>query len=205
MKKSLILIVFLIVSKTIAQNDPKTAFQKSRYELAVSYYKKADLKKALDLFHIASTIKPETEIGKESLKQIDTIKNVLRETILAQALGNWKMMGDKPIWAVSQSVSYAEKDFDELVTITQNEIVFYEINKKTGEKKIIKTENLVYYNKNKSDSLFSDIILSDGTIWNCSINEDSDQLHVINVGIKDENGVKKIESDNMERYYVKVK
>lgn len=205
MKKPLFFIFLLIVSKTIAQNDPKTVFQKSRYELAISCYKKADFKKALDLFHIASKIKPENEIGQESLKKIDTLKTVLRESILAQAVGTWKMIGDKPIWAVGNADNKVQKEIDEFVEINQNQIVFYEKNKKTQEKKITKSENLVYYNKDKSDSLFSDVILSDGTVWNCTINEDSDELHVINVGKKDENGFEKIETDNMELFYSKVK
>jgi len=203
MKKPLIFIVLLIVSKTIAQNDQKTAFQKSRYELALSYYKKDDFKKALDLFHFACKIKPETEIAKESIKKIDTLKTVLRENILAQAVGTWRMVGDKPVWAFNPN--QPEKEIDELVEINQNKILFYEENKKTKEKKIIKSEDLTYYNKEESDELFSNIILSDGTIWNCSINEKSDEMHVINVGKKDENGVEKIESNNMELFYVKVK
>jgi hypothetical protein len=44
------------------------------------------------------------------------------------------MIGDKPIWAVNQTSSYAEKDFDELVEITQNEILFFEKGKKTQER-----------------------------------------------------------------------
>lgn len=202
MKKALLFIVLLLVSKTFAQNDQKTAFQKSRYDLAISYYKKADLKKALDLFHFACKIKPETQIGQESIKKIDTLKTVLRARILAQATGTWKMVGDKPIWAVGQAQT--ETKTNEFITIKQNEILFYEEDKQTKEKKLIKSENLIYYNTEVSDALFSDIILSDGTIWNCSINEKANELHVINVGKKDDNGVQKIESNNIERFYVKV-
>ena len=205
MKKLLLLIVLLIVSKTIAQNDSKTAFQKSRYELAVSYYKKADFKKALDLFHLASKIKPDTEIAKESIQKVDTLKTVLREAILTQALGTWKMNGDKPVWASNQNEKSVEKDTEEFIAIMPTEILFYEKNKKTQEKKLIKTEPLVYYNQHESDALFSDVILSDGTIWNCSINEKSDELRVINVGKTSDTGVEKIENNNIERFYVKVK
>lgn len=205
MKKALLFVFLVIVSRTIAQNASKTAFQKSRYELAVSCYEKADFKNALELFHVAYKMKPDAEIAQESIKKIDTIKTILRKSVLNHALGIWKMAGDKPIWSVAQTENYAEKEFDELVEITENEILFYERNKKTLEKKLIKSENLVYYNTDESDSLFSDIILSDGTIWNCSINEKSDELRVINVGNKDESGVTKIESNNAERYFVKVK
>lgn len=205
MKKKLFFIVLLVSFKIFAQDNSKIAFQKSRYELAVSYYKKADFKKAIDLFYVASKIKPENEIGQESLKKVDTLKDILRENIMNQALGTWKMIGDKPIWAVSQTNSDAEKDFEELVEINQNEILFFEKNKKTQEKKLTKTEKLVYYNKEKSDAGFSDIILSDGTIWHCIINESSDELRVINIATQGENGVEKIENNNIERFYSKVK
>ncbi|UTN04099.1 hypothetical protein L0669_22575 [Flavobacterium bizetiae] len=205
MKKKLFFIVLLISFKNFAQNDSKIAFQKSRYELALAYYKNADFKNAIDLFYVASKIKPENEIGQESLKKVDTLKDILRESIMNQALGTWKMIGDKPIWAANQTSSYAEKEFDELVEISQNEILFFEKNKKTQEKKQIKSEKLVYYNKEKSDAGFSDIILSDGTIWHCIVNESGDELRVINIAKKDENGVEKIETNNIELFYVKVK
>lgn len=205
MKKKLFFIVLLVSFKNFAQDNSKIAFQKSRYELAVSYYKKADFKKAIDLFYVASKIKPENEIGQESLKKVDTLKDILRENIMNQALGTWKMIGDKPIWAVGQTNSDTEKDFEELVEINQNEILFFEKNKKTQEKKLTKTEKLVYYNKEKSDAGFSDIILSDGTIWHCIINESSDELRAINIATQGENGVEKIENNNIERFYSKVK
>ncbi|MNG19310.1 hypothetical protein D3C84_1034550 [compost metagenome] len=83
--------------------------------------------------------------------------------------------------------------------------MFYELDTKTKAKKLIKSEDLAYYNKDQSDALFSAIILSDGTIWNCSLNEDSDILHVINIAKQTENGVEKIKADNLERFYSKIK
>ncbi|MCD0471406.1 hypothetical protein [Flavobacterium sp. JAS] len=205
MKKTFTFIVLLLTIKTFAQNNSKIAFQKSRYELAVSCYKKADFKKAIDLFYIASKIKPDNEIGIESLKKVDTLKTILREDIMTQALGTWKMIGDKPVWASNQTSNNPDKVSDEFVEITKTQILFFEKNKSTQEKKIIKTEDLVYYNGEESDSLFSNIILSDGTIWNCTINESSTELHVINLAKKGENGLEEIKTNNVERFYVRVK
>lgn len=75
MKKPLIFLVLLFSCKILAQNDPKTAFQKTRYELAVSCYKKADFVKALDLFSITCKIKPENDLAKESIKKSRFLKN----------------------------------------------------------------------------------------------------------------------------------
>lgn len=187
----------------IAQSDPKTAFQKSRYDLALSCYKKADFVKALDLFSIASKIKPENELGKEAIKKVDTLKMMLRKDIINKVIGTWKMNGDKPLWSVNVANTSANKA-EEFVEVNQNQILFYEVDSKTKAKKLIKSEDLKYYNKDEADSLFSAIILSDGTIWSCLLNEDADILHVINIAKRTENGVEKITSDNLERFYSKV-
>ncbi|MNQ59845.1 hypothetical protein D3C85_741070 [compost metagenome] len=205
MKKPLIFLVLLFSCTIIAQNDPKVAFQKTRYELAVSCYKKADFVKALDLFSIASKIKPENELGKESIKKVDSLKIMLRKSIMDKVIGTWKMNGDKPLWAVNAANDTNSKTVEELVEINQKQILFYELDTKTKAKKLIKSEDLAYYNKDQSDALFSAIILSDGTIWNCSLNEDSDILHVINIAKQTENGVEKIKADNLERFYSKIK
>lgn len=189
----------------IAQSDPKTAFQKTRYDLAVSYYKKADFIKALDLFSIASKIKPENELGKESVKKVDTLKTILRKNIMGKVIGTWKMNGDKPLWSVNAASNTNVTNVEELIEINQKQILFYESDTKTKTKKLIKSEDLVYYNREESDALFSAIILADGTIWNCSLNENADILHVINIANKTENGVEKIKADNLERFYSKVK
>ncbi|SHM14884.1 hypothetical protein [Flavobacterium saccharophilum] len=205
MKKPLIFLVLLFSYTMIAQNDPKVAFQKTRYELAVSCYKKADFVKALDLFSIASKIKPENELGKESIKKVDTLKIMLRKSTLEKVIGTWKMNGDQPLWSVNAGNTATSNAVEELVEITHNQILFYEFDTKTKAKKLIKSEDLKYYNNDVSDALFSAIILSDGTIWNCSLNEDSDILHVINIAKQTENGVEKIKADNLERFYSKVK
>lgn len=203
MKNYLIIVFLLFTISIFAQNDAKTKFQKNKYELAISYYKKSDFKNALDLFSVASKIKPENELGQESIKKVDTIKAILRKDIIDKALGIWKMTGDKPVWAV-KTADATQKTVDEFIEITENKIVFYEQDKKTLVKKITKTEDLVYYNKDKSDSLFSAVILSDGTIWNCTVDENSNVLHVINIAKQTEKGVEKIENENPERFYMKI-
>ncbi|BFM41812.1 hypothetical protein CFS9_04530 [Flavobacterium sp. CFS9] len=204
MKKKLFFIVLLICFKNFAQNNPKIAFQKSRYELALDYYEKADYKKAIDLFYIASKIKPDNEIGQESTKKVDTLKAILRESLLKQAIGIWKLVGDKPVWSATQNVKASKEGFETLIEIKEDEIVSYEKNIKTQEKKVIKSEKLVYYSENKSDAMYSDIILSDGTVWNCTINDGSDELHVINIGHMADGHIEKITSNNTERFFVKV-
>lgn len=203
MKKTFVLIVLLSTLQFFGQNDQKTVFQKSKYELAVSYYKKSEFVKAIDLFSLAAKIKPDNEIGKDAVSKVDTLRELLRKEILKQAVGTWKRTGNQPVWS-TVSAKDNNSTFDELVEIKENEILFYEVDKKTKVKKLLKTENLVYNDANSTVSVFSEIILSDGTIWNCSINEKSNILHVINVAVKTENGIEKIKSDNEESYYVKI-
>ncbi|KAF2509381.1 hypothetical protein EYY60_13455 [Flavobacterium zhairuonense] len=203
MKNYFILVFILFSIKNIAQTDIKSKFQKNKYDLAVSYYKKEDFKNALDLFVIASKIKPENEIGIESRKKADALKTILRDDALNYLVGTWKMAGDKPTWAQIKGTDKTE--VEETVEINKDKILFYETDKKTQLKRLIKTEDVKYYEKDASDAAFSDIILSDGTIWSCLLNKETNVLHVINIGKKTETGVKKITSDNEEAYFVKVK
>ncbi len=203
MKNTFVLLVALSSLQFFGQNDQKAAFQKNKYELAVSYYKKAEFVKAIDLFSLAAKIKPENEIGKDAVKKVDTLREFLRKEILKQAIGTWKKSGNQPVWS-STSASANQTSFDELVEIKENEILFYEVDKKTKVKKLVRTENLVYNDGNCTASIFSEIVLSDGTIWNCSINDKSNVLHVINVAVKTEEGIQKINDNNEEGYYVKI-
>lgn len=203
MKNTFVLIVLLATLQFFGQNDQKTAFQKNKYELAISHYKKAEFVKAIDLFSLAAKIKPENEIGKEAVKKVDTLRELLRKEILKQVAGTWKRIGNQPVWS-STIATTNQSAFDELVEIKENEILFYEVDKKTKVKKLLKTENLVYNDNNCNVSVFSEIILSDGTIWNCSLNEKSNILHVVNVAVKTEEGIQKIMNDNEESYYVKL-
>lgn len=203
MKNYLILIILLFSLKIAAQNDAKAKFQKNKYELAVSYYKKSDFVNALDQFSIASKIRPENEIGQESIKKVDSLKEILRKEILEKVNGTWLMTGDKPSWTVNANDNFKKKLVDELVEIGNNKILFYEVDRKTKAKKLIKTEDLVYYNMDKSDALFSAFILSDGTIWNCTVDDKSKVLHVINIAKKGEKGVEKITENNEEVFYKK--
>ncbi|MNY30287.1 hypothetical protein D3C86_1643850 [compost metagenome] len=155
------------------------------------------------MFSIASKIKPENEIGKESFKRVDSLKTILRKNYIHEAIGVWKLTGDKPVWA-STAENLTNKEADEMIEISENKIVFYEINRKTKIKIVQRTEDLVYYNKDAGDALFSEIILSDGTIWNCILSESSDVLHVINVAKKQGDEIEKITSNNLELFYIKI-
>ncbi|WP_278020735.1 tetratricopeptide repeat protein [Flavobacterium ginsengisoli] len=204
MKNTFVLLVLLTTFQFFGQNDQKATFQKNKYELAVSYYKKADFVKAIDLFSLATKIKPENEIAQESGKMVDTLREVLRKEILDQAIGTWKRSGNQPVWVSALDDSTGETLFDEVIEIKEDSILFFEVDKKTKIKKLIKTENLIYNDSNNTVSLFSEIILSDGTIWNCNIDERANVLHVVNVAVKRIERVEKIEGNNEESYYIKI-
>ncbi len=203
MRKILHLLVFLITLQIFGQNDQKTVFQKSKYELAISYYKKADFVKAIDLFSLAAKINPDNEIAQEAQKKVNTLREVLRKEIVDQAVGTWKKSGSQPVWASTASNYENQSAIEEMIEIKEDQILFYEVDKKTKEKKLLKTENLIYNDTDSTTSLFSEIILSDGSIWNCSLNEKGDVLHVINVAVKTEDGIEKIKTGNEESYYIK--
>lgn len=202
MKKKYITILILLLSfKNFCQSNPKEAFQKNRYELAVSHYNKGEYTKALDLFSVAYKMNPENQFGKQSIEKIDILKSILRKDFLNKILGVWYFSGDKPTWAVKED---DHTTFTKLMEVSEDKIAFYEEDKKTKAKKLIKSEDLIFYDKNKSDSLFSAIILSNGDIWLCTLSEDAKILHAVNIASDNQDGVKKIDIDNQERFYTKV-
>lgn len=203
MKNYLILIVLLFSAKSIAQNASKETFQKNKYELALSYLKKSEYIKALDLFSLASKIKPESEIGQESLREIDTLKEILRKDVLEKISGTWLVTGDKPIWTLKANEDFKNQKVDKLVEIAQDKILFYERDRKSKVKTLVKTEDLLYFNDDRSDSLYSAFILSDGRIWDCLLNEDSKVMRAINIAKYGKKGVKKITENNPEVYFIR--
>jgi hypothetical protein len=203
MKNYLILIILLFSVKSIAQNASKETFQKNKYELAISYLKKSDYIKALDLFSIASKIKPESQIGQESLREVDTLKEILRKDILEKINGTWLITGNKPIWTVTAKEDFKKQKVDKLVEVAQDKILFYERDRKSKVKTLIKTEDILYFNDDRSDSLYSAIILSDGRIWDCLLNEDSKVMRAINIAKYEKKGVQKITESNSEVYFIR--
>lgn len=205
MKNYLILIILLFSVKSIAQNASKETFQKNKYELAHSYLKKSEYVKALDLFSLASKIKPENEIGQESLKEIDTLKEILRKDVLEKISGTWLVTGDKPIWTVKAGEDFKNQKVDKLVEVAQDKILFYEQDRKSKVKTLVKTEDLLYFNDDRSDSLYSAFILSDGRVWDCILNDNDKVMRAINIAKYGKKGVKKITENNPEVYFVRAK
>ncbi|UUF14303.1 MULTISPECIES: hypothetical protein [Flavobacterium] len=205
MKNYLILVILLFSVKGIAQNASKETFQKNKYELALSYLKKSEYVKALDLFSLASKIKPESEIGQESLKEIDTLKEILRKDVLEKISGTWLVTGDKPIWTLKANEDFKKQKVDKLVEVAQDKILFYEQDRKSKVKTLVKTEDLLYFNDDRSDSLYSAFILSDGRVWDCLLNDDNKVMRAINIGKYGKKGVKKITENNSEVYFIREK
>lgn len=203
MKNYLILIIVLFSVKSIAQNASKETFQKNRYELALSYLKKSEYVKALDLFSLVSKIKPESEIGQESLREIDTLKEILRKDVLEKINGTWLVTGDKPIWTLNAHEDFKNQKVDKLVEIAQDKILFYERDRKSKVKTLVKTEDILYFNDDRSDSLYSAFILSDGRIWDCFLNEDAKVMRAINIAKYGKKGIQKITENNPEVYFIR--
>lgn len=205
MKNYFVLIAFLLALQISAQSDVKKKFQKNRYDLAVSYYKKLDYAKAIDLFALASKIDPENPIGLESHQIVDTLKIILRNELVDELQGTWKKTGNEPSWTVTQKNKVSASSTEEIVVVNAKKMEFYEQDLETNERKLLKSEDLVFYDKEELNGLFSDIILADGTIWSYIVDEAARTLRVVYVGKETEDGIEKVVSDNPEIYYIRPK
>ncbi|MDX6183434.1 hypothetical protein SGQ44_13195 [Flavobacterium sp. Fl-77] len=204
MKNYLVIITFLFALQNYAQSDVKKKFQKNRYDLAVSHYKKLEYTKAIDLFFVASKIDPESPIGLESRQKVDTLKTILRKELVNHLQGTWRKTGNEPSWTTKEKSKISSTEKDELIVINDKQILFYEQNIKTKERKLVKSENFVFYDKEDLNGVFSGIILSDKTIWTYSVDDTAKTLQMLCVGEETQEGTKKIIVDNPEIYCEKV-
>ena len=205
MQNYFVFILFLLVFKTSAQNDSKAKFQKNRYELAISHYKNSDYIKAVDLFFLSSKIDPESPIGQESIQIADTLKTLLRKDLTDKLVGTWRKTGNQPEWVYIEKNEIIKKEYDEIMVITPNNILFYERNISTNETKLIKSEELIFYSKENLYNLHSQVIFSDNKIWTYLLDKDAKTLRTVNTGIDKKEGSERIVKDQQEVYYEKIK
>ncbi|MCV9933448.1 hypothetical protein OIU80_14255 [Flavobacterium sp. LS1R47] len=197
--------LFFILSFSIqswSQSDQKMWLQKNKYDLAISYFDKNEFGAAADLFLFAYKIKPDSELGKISKNKFDSLKPVVRKKLIDKLVGTWKMNGNIPSW--SQRNLKSDKAENELMIIDPDKISYYLQNNSTKEMKLIKTEEIIFYDSFEKNNHVKEILTSDMRLWSYYIDEYSKNLRAINTGRVTATGKTKIDLDNEEMYYERI-
>ncbi|WP_337966877.1 tetratricopeptide repeat protein [uncultured Flavobacterium sp.] len=203
MKQFTITFLLLFALNSWSQNDKKLWLQENKYNLGLSYFEKKQFNKAIEPLLFAYKINPESEIGQESKIKIDLLKPIVRNNFIKKLIGTWNLSGNEPTWVYKDSKN--TKLHDTLMVVTNQEIAFYVKNIKTEESRLIKTGKIEFYDVLESNNSVTEIANSDNELWAFIVDESLNSLHLIHSGDVTSSGRKKIDLDNKEAYYRRVK
>ena len=203
MKKITIAVLLLFTLNSWSQDDKKLWLQGNKYSLGLSYFQKKQFNKAIEPLLFAYKINSESEIGKKSKNIIDSLKPIVRTNFINKIIGTWSLNGNEPTW-VRKDLK-APKDYDSLMVISNQEIAYYVKNIKTKETKLIKTDKIEFYEGFENDYSVTEIINPDNELWMYIVDESSNSLHLIQTGTITSSGRKRIDIDNKEAYYSRIK
>jgi hypothetical protein len=201
--RNIVTIIFLLISfHSWAQNDEIIAYQKDRFELAISFFEKSEFETAADLFSYVHKLNPNNELGQFALKKVDSLKPVIRKNFIESITGKWKLSKIDSNWLLND---IDKNDVDKFILIDNNQILFYEQNKNSKEMKLIKTENIKFIDQLGMNRSFTEFADSKKQIWSYTLDESSDILRVINNGEETKEGRTESVCGNIKYYYERIK
>ncbi|PSG90806.1 hypothetical protein [Aurantibacter aestuarii] len=163
MKNSIFIIIILINLKSFGQKNDADEYQNEWFEKAKIEIKKPDLVGALIMFYWAYENNTESELGKVCLKKIDSLKPLVRKEQIDKWKGTWKLTNK-------------ESEEEYFLEISETEIKFYEKKNGSSEKKLVKTEKILFNEINYgSYPTYWELIFSDNQIWNFNIIDEIDE------------------------------
>jgi len=163
MKKAVLLIIMVFSLKSFSQKKDAEYYQKDWYAKAKIELQKSDLCTALVQFYWAYENDPKSKLGKVCLKKVDSLKPIIRENLIEQWKGWWKLKND-------------ESNNQYFLEITQTEIRFYEKKNDSRGKTLTRTEKILFNEINfGSYPTYWELIFADNQIWNFNIIDNIDK------------------------------
>lgn len=194
MKKQLILFC-LIGFQMMGQNLSKEEFQKNRFDLGISFLLKGKEEKAIQLFHFAHHIIPNNELGCIAFNKYDSLKPIIREKLRRNIIGNWKKIDEGPSWVTPDENGIV----GEMITVTENEILFFELYKKAKEWRLVRTEPIVFCKLVEIEkqyieyeATFREFVYKNKEMWQYNINDETGILEVHHIGYEKDDFIQEI-------------
>nr|WP_294928392.1 hypothetical protein [uncultured Flavobacterium sp.] len=206
MKNYVFIILLIAITKATAQTNSKYEFQKERFNLGQSFLKENQNEKAIQLFFFTHHIIPDNELGQIAYKKYDSLKPIVRENLLSNISGNWKKINPPGNGIIPDENS----PVGEMITINSNEILFFELYKKSKEWCLVKTEPLIFCHKAEETPyisympFFTELVFKDKSVWQYYVDETSGFLKAYEIGSETENGVAEIVCGNTKLEYYKL-
>jgi hypothetical protein len=189
-----ILIICLFISVSIWGQNQDTIYNK-----ATKYLKANEIQKAIRYYQFANNIHPRTELGQCALEKVDSLKPIVRKTVTDKLIGNWKMVDPGSNWVIRDDNLVAK-----MITISLDEIKFFELYKNSKNWTLIKSEKLIFLDKAGIDLFYTEIVYSNKEIWDYTIDDDSGQLTVRYTGEETDTGRTEIVCGTTETNYFRL-
>lgn len=199
--------MFVICFQARGQNTSKEDFQKNRFDLGMSFLLKGKNEKAIGPFNHAYHIIPNNELGQIAFKIYDSLRPIIREKLRNIIIGNWKKIHKEANWVMVEENGLV----GEMITINENNILFFELYKNAKEWCLVKTEPIVFCKKADNERpeidyhvSFTEFTFINKEVWQFRIDENSGLLNTNLVGTELDNGVAEIICGSLSHQYFKL-
>jgi len=203
--KKLVLLFLTICFQMSGQNLSKEEIQKERFNLGMSFLLKNENETAIKSFYYAYKIIPDNKSGQVAFKKYDSLRPIIRENLKKNIIGNWKKIYKGPNWGIPD-----ENDtVGEMITINENEILFFELYKNIKEWCLVRTEPIVFCKKAEDGNEihevnFTEFTFKNSEVWQFYIDEKSGLLKTFLFGYESENGLSQIICGGISNEYFKL-
>ena len=216
MKKILVIIIILNSILNYGQTDKIDSIQRIVFKRANDNLKMSDidvdypeiersyLERAYISYYFCHQKNPENEIGQISLKKSDSLKKIIVTNLLHNIQGIWKWKTTGTNGGINSTNKLSQ--IDKILVISDKTIEFYEKNKESKKRNLIKTENIkLLENFEYRGPTTSELIYSDNQIWSFAFDK-SNNLYITNTGELLESGeVLEIACGNAQMIYERIK
>ncbi|CAL2085851.1 hypothetical protein [Tenacibaculum sp. 190524A05c] len=208
MKNVLKILILLSISFCYSQSGDRNEKIK-QYQIkwtikAEQNIHEGQIDKAFIAYSFVKNMDSLSEKGKIAHRIADSLKIIVRNELKSNIIGTWKWKNSGSNWGISETNNDSKKD--KILIISQNSLSFYEINKLTNKKKLIKTEKLKFNNIAGMLPCFWELVYSDNQIWSFRLKKDGQILHLTNTGeVTENNSRTEIVCGNFELTYERIK
>lgn len=191
-------ILLFFVQKNSAQGTDRSEYQQQLYTAAIKSYKNGDNIDAIKTFAIIQNINPKADISKKASQKSDSLKTILRDNKINSLIGNWKWILKEGNWAIRE-----DNLGGKMITITKDEILFYEIYRTSKKWDLIKTEKIKFSDNPESYS-FTELLYSNNEIWDYSYDSGTGELIATYIGEKIGDNYTELVYGNPKLFYFKL-
>ncbi len=217
MRKILVIIIILNSIHNYGQTQRIDSVQKmfftrandnlnmSNIEVDYPEIERSYVERAYINFYFCHKKNPESKIGQISLKKSDSLKNLVINNLFSNIQGVWRWKSTGSNWGIDSTDKTSI--IDKILIISDKKIEFYDENKESKKRTLIKTENIkLLGNIDYRFPTTSELIYSDNQIWDIGFDKSKNLIHITNTGELLENGtVNGVVCGNTEMIYERIK